>query len=47
MFGIDLVSLTVGIALGATFPAFFKMVWGYVKTTQAGKTVLGWFGKKE
>lgn len=45
MFGIDLVSLVVGIALGATFPAFFKMVWGYLKETQAVKTVLSWFGK--
>ena len=45
MFGIDLVSLGVGIALGATFPAFFRMVWGYAKTTKPVQTVLGWFGK--
>lgn len=45
MFGIDLFSLVVGIALGATFPAFFKMVWAWVKNTKAYATVMGWFGK--
>lgn len=43
MFGIDLVSLVVGIALGATFPVFFKSTWEFVKTTNFGKKVLGWF----
>lgn len=45
MFGIDLLSLVVGCALGATFPAFFKMVWAWVKTTSVYKTVAGWFSK--
>lgn len=45
MFGIDLVSLIVGVALGATFPTFFRAVWGYAKTTKPVQTVLSWFGK--
>lgn len=43
MFGLDLVSMTIGIALGATFPAFFKMVWTWVKSTSLYKKVVGWF----
>lgn len=43
--GIDMLSLILGIALGATFPAFFKMIWNWVKTTKAYSTVMGWFGK--
>lgn len=33
MFGIDFLSLTfwVGVALGVTFPAFFKKLWAFVK----------------
>lgn len=46
MFGIDLVSLVVGCALGATFPAFFKMVWSYAKTTKPVQAALDWFSKK-
>lgn len=45
MFGIDLFSLVVGIALGTAFPAFFKMVWEWIQNTKAYKTVTGWFGK--
>ncbi len=45
MFGLDLVSIVIGVALGATFPAFFKMVWGMVKTTKLYQTVAGWFSK--
>jgi hypothetical protein len=43
MFGLDLVSVAIGVALGATFPAFFKMVWGMVKSSKLYTTVTGWF----
>ncbi len=45
MFGLDLISVGIGIALGATFPAFFKMVWGMFKGTKLYQTVAGWFSK--
>jgi hypothetical protein len=43
MFGLDLFSVAIGCALGATFPAFFKMVWGMVKSSKVYATVTGWF----
>jgi ABC-type anion transport system duplicated permease subunit len=45
MFGIDLFSVAIGCALGATFPMFFKMAWNGFKQTSVYKTVAGWFGK--
>lgn len=45
MFGIDLLSLAVGCALGATFPTFFQMLWTQIKRTDAYDTVMKWFGK--
>jgi hypothetical protein len=45
MFGLDLVSVLIGCALGATFPAFFKMVWGGIKASKFGQMVAGWFSK--
>lgn len=44
MFGIDLVSLVVGIAVGATFPMFFKGLWNTIKVSPIYVKFIGFFG---
>jgi hypothetical protein len=34
-----MINLAIGIAIGATFPAFFKMVWTTIKGSAAYKKV--------
>jgi Na+-transporting NADH:ubiquinone oxidoreductase subunit NqrB len=39
MFGLDLLSLVIGLALGATFPAFFKTVWSAIKQSSVYQSI--------
>jgi len=38
-----LITLAIGIAVGAAFSKQWIAAWEFVKTTQAYKTVVGWF----